>query len=48
MEISKWKLTSYIAILLIICIFAFLVAKYFVRSDIDDDDVPIDTSVKLN
>ena len=48
MEISKWKLVSYIAILLIICIVSFLFAKYVVRSGINKEDIPIDTSVRLN
>lgn len=48
MEVSKWKMTSYISILLIICICSFLVAKFIVRKGITKDDIPVDTSVRLN
>lgn len=48
MEISKWRMVSYIAILLIICICSFLVAKYIVRRGIHNGDIPVDTSVRLN
>lgn len=44
---GKWKYVSYISILLIICICGFLVAKYLVRSNIDNNDIPIDTSEKM-
>ena len=47
METSKWKMVSYIAILMIICICTFLVAKYVVRSSISGEDVPIDTSTRI-
>ena len=46
-NVSKGKLVSYISILLIICILAFLVAKYIVRDNIGDEKPPIDTSEKL-
>lgn len=39
---------SYIAILLIICICSFLIAKFIVRSGIKNDDIPVDTSVRLD
>ena len=48
MEMSKWKMVSYISLLLIICICSFLIAKYVVRSGIHKGDIPVDTSVKLN
>jgi len=38
---------SYISILIIICICTFLIAKYVVRSNIDNDEVPIDTSTRI-
>ena len=38
---------SYISILIIICIYTFLIAKYVVRSNIDNDEVPIDTSTRI-
>ena len=47
MDISKERLISYISILLIICIIAFLIAKYAVRSDIDGEEIPIDTSTRM-
>lgn len=46
-KISKEKMVSYIAILLLICICSFLIAKYFIRSGIDEGDIPIDTSEKI-
>ena len=46
-NVSKGKLVSYISILLIICILAFLVAKYIVRDTPGDEKPPIDTSEKL-
>jgi len=47
MKLSKEKLISYISILLIICICSFLIAKYIVRMNIDRNDIPIDTSVRM-
>ena len=41
-------MVSYISILLIICIVAFLTAKYFIRSDIGNGKSPIDTSTRLD
>lgn len=41
------KLVSYIAILLIICILAFLIAKYFVKNNIPSEEIPIDTSTRI-
>lgn len=47
MEMSKGKMISYIAILGIICICAFLFAKFMVRKNINNNEVPIDTSTRL-
>ena len=44
---SVGKIISYFGILAIICILAFLVAKYIVRSEIDGEETPIDTSERL-
>lgn len=41
------KMIGYFGILSIICILSFLVAKYIVRSDIDGENIPIDTSERL-
>ncbi len=46
-EISKWKMISYISILLLICICSFLTAKFFIRKDIKQEEIPIDTSERL-
>ena len=47
MKISVERTISYISILMIICICAFLTAKYIVRSRIDTNEIPIDTSVRM-
>ena len=47
MKENKYKLLSYMAILGIICITSFLVAKYIVRAKINSNDIPIDTSTRL-
>lgn len=47
MGTSKWKMVSYIAILMIICVCSFLFAKYMVRNKINGEDVPIDTSTRI-
>lgn len=47
MEVSKEKIISYVALLMILCICTFLVAKYVVRSNIDDEEIPIDTSTRM-
>jgi hypothetical protein len=44
---SIWKLIGYFGILSIICLMSFLIAKYVVRSGIDKDEIPIDTSERL-
>lgn len=41
------KLIIQIGILSIICILAFLIAKYIVRSTIDGEKMPIDTSERI-
>ena len=41
------KMIGYFGILAIICISAFLIAKYIVRSNINWEPTPIDTSEKL-
>ena len=47
MNLSREKIISYVAILMIICICAFLIAKYLVRAHIDNNEIPIDTSTKM-
>lgn len=47
MEMSKEKLISYIALLLLICVCTFLTAKYFIRSQIKENEIPIDTSTRI-
>ena len=41
------KTIGYFGILAIICILSFLIAKYVVRSDIEGEVSPIDTSERL-
>lgn len=38
---------GYFGILAIICILSFLIAKYIVRSNIDEEKIPVDTSERL-
>ena len=38
---------SYMAILMIICILSFLIAEYIVRSNIGNNEIPIDTSTRV-
>ena len=47
METSRWKIVSYIAILMIICVCSFLFAKYMVRNSINGEGTPIDTSTRI-
>jgi len=47
MKTTKWKMVSYIAILMVICVISFLIAKYIVRSSIAGEDTPIDTSTRI-
>ena len=44
---SIGKMIAYFGLLAIICIMAFLVAKYIVRDKIDGEKTPIDTSERL-
>lgn len=46
-DIGLGKKIAYFGILAIICILSFLVAKYIVRSNIEGEDTPIDTSERL-
>lgn len=46
-RVSKGRMISYISILLIICILAFLVAKYIVRDNIENEKMPVDTSERV-
>ena len=46
-QVGTGKMIGYFGILAIICILAFLIAKYVVRSDIEGEDTPIDTSERL-
>lgn len=41
------RIIGYFGILAIICIISFLIAKYIIRSRIDRNDIPIDTSERL-
>ena len=44
---SIWKLIGYFGILILICVISFLIAKYVVRSGIDEGEIPIDTSERI-
>ena len=44
---SMWKLIGYFGILALICVISFLIAKYVVRNDIGEDEMPINTSERL-
>lgn len=46
-KMSIGKTVAYFGILAIICILSFLIAKYIVRSNIEGEDTPIDTSERL-
>lgn len=46
-NVSVGRMIGYFGLLAIICIFSFLVAKYIVRSNIDGEETPIDTSERL-
>lgn len=46
-KVGTGKTIAYFGILAILCILAFLIAKYIVRSDINGEDTPIDTSERL-
>ena len=42
------KIITYSAFLGVICIVSFLAAKYVIRSGIKKNEIPVDTSVRLN
>ena len=44
---DRWKMVVHFGILALICVISFLVAKYIVRSEIDGEKSPIDTSERL-
>ena len=46
-QVSIWRMMGYFGILAIICVSSFLLAKYIVRSKIDGEKTPIDTSERL-
>ena len=46
-ETSIWEYVFQFGILAILCVLAFLIAKYIVRSDIDGEKIPIDTSERI-
>lgn len=46
-EFNIPRLVFQVGILAIICILTFLVAKYIVRSSIDGEKLPIDTSERI-
>ena len=46
-QVGTVKVIGYFGILVIICILAFLIAKYVVRSNIEGEETPIDTSERL-
>lgn len=46
-QVSVGKMIGYFGILAIICVSAFLVAKYIVRNKIEGENTPIDTSERL-
>ena len=46
-NMSVGKTIAYFGILALICIMAFLIAKYIVRNNIEWEETPIDTSERL-
>lgn len=46
-NISIWKYVFQFGTLALLCILAFLIAKYVVRSEIDGEKIPIDTSERM-
>lgn len=44
---GRGKVVAYFGILAVICVIAFLIAKYIVRRDIDWEETPIDTSERI-
>ena len=47
MENDKIKNVISMAILGIICVTSFLIAKYIVRMNIRSNEIPVDTSIRL-
>jgi len=43
-EISIWKMVAIFSLLVVICLVAFLIAKYIVRDSIGWDSPPVDVS----
>jgi len=43
-KISVWKMIAVFSLLIVICILAFLVAKYIVRNNIGWEKPPVDVS----
>lgn len=41
------KVIAYTSILIIICICTFLIAKYIVRNNINNNEIPVDTSTRM-
>lgn len=46
-NVGTGRMIGYFGILAIICISSFLIAKYIVRSNIEGEETPIDTSERL-
>ena len=46
-SVSIWKLISGISLLIVLCIMAFLVAKYIVRNNIGWEKPPVDVSERF-
>lgn len=46
-EISIWKMIAIFSFLIIICILAFLIAKYIVRDSIGWEKPPVDVSERF-
>ena len=44
---NKWRTVIYVGILMIICVSSFLIAKYIVRKSIVGEEMPIDTSTRI-
>lgn len=44
---SLWKLISQISLLALLCVLAFLVAKYIVRNNIGWEKPPVDVSERF-
>ena len=44
---TRWIMIVHFGILALICVMSFLIAKYIVRSEIEGENSPIDTSERL-